>query len=173
MNNTKRKVFKGTRFLCFELAGEEYCIEIKRIREILALPDITPVPDAPEYIRGVMNLRGIIIPLVDLRLKFHLPFRDYTDRTCAIVIEPELDGDPVLMGITVDEIHEVVGIPDEQINPLPYINSRIRSEYIQGFTEQDSIIRIILDIDRLLNSRDLDIAAELTENADTEEVHHE
>jgi len=173
MNNTKRKVFKGTRFLCFGLAGEEYCIEIRRIREILALPDITPVPDAPEYIRGVMNLRGIIIPLVDLRLKFRMPFREYTDRTCAIVIEPELDGEAVLMGITVDEIHEVIGIPDDQINPLPYINSRVRSEYIHGFTEQDSVIRIILDIDRLLSAKELDIAGESTEDADTEEDHHE
>lgn len=156
MNNTKRKVFKGARFLCFGLAGEEYCIEINKIREIFPLPEITPVPNSPEYIKGVMNLRGSIIPLVDLRLKFHLPFKEYNERSCAIVIEPKLDDDSVLMGIAVDTISEVIGIPDDQINQLSYINSRIRSEYIRGFTEQDSHIRIILDIDKMLNAKDLE-----------------
>lgn len=173
MDNTKRKVFKGTRFLSFQLAGEEYCVQITRIREILAMPEITPVPHAPEYIRGVMNLRGNILPLIDLRLKFKLPFNEYTDRSCAVVVEPRLEGESILMGLAVDTINEVLGITDEQITRLPYINARIRSEYIQGFTEQDGRIRILLDIDRVLGAADLELAERLADNTDAEEARHE
>lgn len=155
MEQNKARRAGGPKYLSFELVQEEYCIDIKRVREILGMPSITQVPQTPDYIRGVMNLRGSIIPVIDLRLKFGLPFMEYGNRTCIVVVTIPLPGAAMLMGIVVDTIHEVVPIPDDAITRLPYINSRIKSEYLHGFTESDQKFRIILDIDKVLSDKEL------------------
>ncbi len=119
------------------------------------MPSITPIPQTPDYIRGVMNLRGSIIPVIDLRLKFGLPFRDYGNRTCVVVVTLPLPTGTMFMGIVVDTIHEVIPIPEDAITRLPYINSRIKSEYLHGFTESGNKFRIILDIDKVLSDKEL------------------
>lgn len=155
MEASARKTLHGSRYLSFVLSGEEYCIEIRRIREILAMPTVTAVPQTPAFIRGVMNLRGSIVPVVDLRLKFRMEFRPYEERTCVIVVEIPSDSGMTLMGIIVDTINEVVAIPTDKINHLPYINARINEEYIQGFSETDKGIRIVLDMDNVLSTKEL------------------
>jgi len=170
MESSKRKTITGTRFLSFNLAGEEYCMEILSIREILGMPDVTPVPQTPDYIRGVMNLRGNIVPVINLRLKFHMDSLQQNDRTCIIVVEiPSNDEKPMLMGIIVDTIHEVIAIPEDKINRIPYINTRIHASYIQGFSEIDGKIRILLDIQKILSQDDLSDIQELEHAKTTEE----
>lgn len=155
MEQSRKAAFKGTKYLSFELAKEEYCIEIGRIKEILAIPEITPIPHTPGYMKGVMNLRGNILPVMDLRLKFDLPFREYSDRTCVVVVEiPGGDG-VMLLGVVVDAIHEVLAIPDDKVTRLPYVNARIRSEYLQGFTETANRLRILLDINKVFAGNDM------------------
>ncbi|MBN1523437.1 MAG: purine-binding chemotaxis protein CheW [Spirochaetales bacterium] len=154
MEITKRKTLTGSRYLSFVLNDEEYGIEILKIKEIMGMTEITSIPQTPPFIRGVINLRGKIIPIIDLRLKFEMDERDYTDRTCIIVVEIEFEGEITLMGIVVDSIQEVVSIPEEKISEVPYINSKVRSEYIHGIAETGETIKIILDITQVLTEEE-------------------
>ena len=152
MEMNRRKIMSGERFLSFVLNGEEYCIEIGKIREIMGMTAISKLPQTPDFIKGVINLRGRIIPIIDLRIKFGMEAQDYTDRTCIIVVDLPADGETVLMGVVVDTIQEVVGIPAEKISEVPYVNARIRSEYIKGIAEAEKGIKIILDIAKVLSA---------------------
>ena len=161
MEITKRKTLTGSRFLSFVLNDEEYCIEILKIKEIMGMTAITPIPQTPEFIKGVINLRGQIIPIIDLRLKFEMPFKDYADRTCIVVVELDYDGQMTLMGIVVDSIQEVINIPEERISEVPYINAKIKSEYIQGIAETGDKIKIILDIMKVLTQEEFVILKDI------------
>jgi purine-binding chemotaxis protein CheW len=132
MEITKRKTLTGSRYLSFVLNEEEYGIEILKIKEIMGMTDITAIPQTPPFIKGVINLRGKIIPIIDLRLKFEMEDRPYTDRTCIIVVEIMFEGEINLMGVVVDSIQEVINIPEDKISEVPYINAKVKSEYIQG-----------------------------------------
>lgn len=154
MEMTRRKTLTGARFLSFELCGEEYCINILLIKEIMGMTEITYIPQIPDFIKGVINLRGKIIPIIDLRLKFTLPFKEYTPRTCIIVVEFMFEGENTLMGVIVDSIQEVVSIPEEKISKIPYINAKIKSEYITGIAEAGESIKIILDINKVLTEEE-------------------
>jgi purine-binding chemotaxis protein CheW len=154
MELTKRKTLSGTRFLSFVLNNEEYCIEILKIKEIMGMTLITPIPQTPDFIKGVINLRGQIIPIIDLRLKFQMQFKDYSKRTSIIIVELLYENERTLMGIAVDTIKEVVGIPEEKITKIPYINAKIKTEYIKGVAEVGNSIKIILDISRALTEED-------------------
>jgi purine-binding chemotaxis protein CheW len=151
MEITKRKTLTGSRYLSFVLNDEEYCIEILKIKEIMGMTMITPIPQTPQFIKGVINLRGQIIPIIDLRLKFEMDYKDYADRTCIVVVELDYDGQLTLMGVVVDSIQEVINIPKEKISEVPYINAKIKSEYIQGIAETGDRIKIILDITKVLS----------------------
>jgi len=161
MEITKRKTLTGSRFLSFVLSDEEYCIEILKIREIMGMTDITEIPQTPDFIMGVINLRGQIIPIIDLRLKFDLEFKEYTDRTCIIVVEIEYEGEITLMGIVVDAIQEVINIPEEKVSKIPYINSKIKSDYILGVAETGDSIKIILDIRKVVTEEEFVLIKEL------------
>jgi purine-binding chemotaxis protein CheW len=161
MEITKRKALTGSRFLSFVLNNEEYCIEILKIKEIMGMTAITPIPQTPSFIKGVINLRGQIIPIVDLRLKFEMEYKDYADRTCIVVVELNYEDQLTLMGIVVDSIQEVINIPKEKISEVPYINAKIRSEYIQGIAETGDRIKIILDITKVLTQEEFVIIKEI------------
>jgi purine-binding chemotaxis protein CheW len=150
MEVTKRKTMTGSRFLSFILNNEEYCVEILKIKEIMGMTEITKIPQTPDFIQGVINLRGQIIPIIDLRLKFEMEFQEYSDRTCIVVVEMVYDKEMTLMGIVVDAIQEVISIPEESISKVPYINAKINSDYITGIAETGDTIKIILDITRVL-----------------------
>jgi len=150
----KRQINRGRKFLSFFICAEEYCIAIDYVKEIMGLPEITRLPQTPDFIIGVINLRGVIMPVIDMRKKLNLPWESYGPKACVIVIEFDFEGTETRMGIIVDETNEVVAIPAELISRIPYVNSKIRSEYIEGIAEMDEKIKIILDISKVLKDEE-------------------
>jgi purine-binding chemotaxis protein CheW len=144
----------GSRYINFSIGNESYCLEILKVRELMGMTDITPLPQTPDFIRGVINLRGQIIPIVDLRIKFGMEFKSYTKRTTIMVVEVELEGERMLMGLVVDSIQEVIAIPEEKINSLPYVNSRVKAEYIRGVADTPEGMKIVLDVLKILSDEE-------------------
>jgi purine-binding chemotaxis protein CheW len=143
------------KFLRFELAGEYYGLDILKIMEINGMMDITSVPQTPRFLRGLINLRGKVIPVIDLRLKFGLPEEAYTERTSIIVIEFKTIGGVTQMGIVVDRVSEVITINAADIDPAPEFGTRLKSEYIKGMAKTKTQVIIILDIDQILTDQEL------------------
>ncbi|MDR1871720.1 MAG: chemotaxis protein CheW [Deltaproteobacteria bacterium] len=141
--------------LRFELAGEFYGLDILKIREINGMMDITSVPQTPEFMKGLINLRGKVIPVIDLRLKFGLAEEEYTERTSIIVIEFKTVHGATQMGIVVDRVSEVITINRADIDPAPDFGTRLKSEYIKGMAKTKNQVLIILDIDLILTDEDL------------------
>ncbi len=163
MEAKERKNLSGLRYLSFILDEEEYCIDIIKIKEIMGMIEITKIPKTPNFIKGVINLRGQIIPIIDLRLKFEIPEIPYTDRTCIIVVELFYENELTLMGLVVDKIREVINIQDERITKIPYINLKINSDYISGMAEINDRIIVILDITKVLTEEEFVIIREIDE----------
>ncbi len=152
---------KENKFLTFCLGQEEYGVEILRVREIIGIIGITPLPQMPEYVKGVINLRGKIIPVIELRTKFALPSVEYTEATCVIVVEVSEDdeADHFQMGVIVDSVSEVLDIDRDDIEPAPRFGSVLKTEYILGMgkvndDDREKVI-ILLDIDKVMTQEDL------------------
>jgi len=144
-------VGKDNKYLTFKLFGEDYGMEIIKVKEIIGLMNITAIPQAPSCVKGVINLRGRVIPVVDLRLKFGLEETDYTERTCIIVTEAEGGNTTYLIGIIVDSVSEVQNIKGADVDPCPeFGSSRINTKYILGMAKTGGGIKILLDIDEVL-----------------------
>jgi len=140
------------KYLTFTLADEEYGISIMKIQEIIGLMKITTIPRTPEFVKGVINLRGKVIPVVDLRLRFGMEAVDYTDRTCIIVVEIEGQAGTVLTGIAVDSVSEVLNIKGEDIEDTPTFGIKLNTEDILGVAKVEGRVKILLDIDRVLSA---------------------
>jgi purine-binding chemotaxis protein CheW len=138
----------GGKFLTFFLAGEEYGIEILSVHEIIGMMPITSVPGTPEYICGIINLRGKIIPIVDLRSKFGMESKEQTSETCIIVVHVQ----GVEVGIVVDRVSEVLNIAGGDIEPPPSFGKEVNTEYILGIGKSQSKVKILLNIDRVISS---------------------
>ncbi|MDR1045816.1 MAG: chemotaxis protein CheW [Candidatus Adiutrix sp.] len=147
------------KFLQFELDGEYYGVDILKVREINGLMDITAVPQTPLFMKGLINLRGKVVPVIDLRLKFGLPEYRYDERTSIIVIEIKSVHGQVQMGIVVDTVSEVVNIRAENIEPAPNFGARLKSDYIRGMAKAKGRVIIILDIDLILTDEELTFGA--------------
>ncbi|OPY04348.1 MAG: Chemotaxis protein CheW [Syntrophaceae bacterium PtaB.Bin038] len=143
------------KYLTFSLAGEEYGIGILKVKEIIGMMNITPVPQTPEFVKGVINLRGKVIPVVDLRLRFALEAAAYTERTCIIVVEVAGTSGSVMMGIVVDAVSEVLNIRGADIENTPAFGVKLNTDFILGMAKAAGGIKILLDIDRVLSSEDL------------------
>jgi purine-binding chemotaxis protein CheW len=141
-------------YITFKLGDELFAINVAQVREVLELPLITKVPTAPDYMRGVVNVRGKAIPVVDLRLKFGLPSTPDTVNSRIVVLELELDGETTVVGGIADSVHEVIELEADQINPPPRIAMRWRTELIQGMGKRGDEFIIILDINRVFTSAD-------------------
>jgi purine-binding chemotaxis protein CheW len=140
----------STTFLSFRLGEEEYGVEVLRVREILALVEITPLPRAPGHIKGVINLHGTILPVIDLRTRLGMETEDYTGQTCIIVVEVSREpGDHVLMGLIVDQVRDVVTIPDAGIEALPTLESSQAPDLIAGIGRLTTGTITLLDIDAI------------------------
>ena len=139
------------KYLTFTLASEEYGIGILKIREIIGMMPITTVPQTPDFVKGVINLRGKVIPVMDLRLRFRMEAIDYTERTCIIVVEIELSGRIVQIGIVVDAVSEVLNIKNEEIEDTPKFGTKLDTDYIFGMAKREGGVKILLDIDRVLS----------------------
>jgi len=140
------------RFLTFHLGKESYGIEIQYVTEIIVMQEITKVPDLPESMIGVVNLRGNVISVMDMRKRFHLESRDYDDRTCIIVVNIA----DLAIGLLVDTVNEVLNIPEEQVDPPPKTHSGIKSNYIMGMGKVDDQVKILLDIEKILHEKELE-----------------
>jgi purine-binding chemotaxis protein CheW len=140
------------KYLTFHLAGEDYGVEIRYVTEIIGIQKITEVPDMPDFIRGVINLRGKVIPVMDVRTRFRLPSREYDERTCIIVV----DINESAVGLLVDEVREVADIPEAQVEAPPATGKGSGSGYIQGMGKLDNEVKIILNVNRLLNDGELE-----------------
>jgi len=143
------------KYLTFSLDNEEYGIGILKIKEIIGMMPITPVPQTPAHVKGVINLRGKVIPVVDLRLKFGMDAMEYTDRTSIIVVEIASTPGTIQIGIVVDSVSEVLTIKGDEIEDTPTFDSTFNSDYILGMAKMDGGVRILLDIDRVLSAHEL------------------
>jgi len=152
----KAMVDREGKYLTFTMDKEEYGIGILKIKEIIGMMPITPVPRTPEHVKGVINLRGKVIPVVDLRLKFGMDAIDYTERTCTIVVEIEGSTGTVMMGIVVDSVSEVLNIKGEDIEDTPTFGTRLDTDYILGMAKMEGGVKILLDIDRVLSTQELE-----------------
>jgi purine-binding chemotaxis protein CheW len=146
---------KAGKFLTFTLAEEEYGIGILKVKEIIGMMPITSVPRTPKFVKGVINLRGKVIPVMDLRLKFGMPAIDYTDRTCIIVVEIDTEDMTIQIGIVVDSVSEVLNIREEEMEHAPSFGTQVDTAYILGMAKIDSGVKILLDIDRVLSAGEL------------------
>ncbi len=149
------------KYLTFRLADEEYGISILKIKEIIGVMPITTVPRTPEFVKGVINLRGKVIPVITLRKKFGMEEAEYTDKTCIVVVEILIDTGKVQIGIVVDTVSEVLNIKGEDIEDTPDFGTKLDTEYILGMAKMQGGVKILLDIDRVLSAEEL----ELLENA--------
>lgn len=138
------------KYLTFALGAEEYGIGILKIREIVGIMPITSVPRTSEFVKGVINLRGKVIPVMDLRLRFGMEEIDYTERTCIIVVEIEGQAGTVMIGIVVDSVSEVLNIKGDDIEDAPTFCAKLDTEYILGMAKMEGGVKILLDINRVL-----------------------
>ncbi len=145
------------KYLTFALAHEEYGIGIRKIKEIIGMMPIRSVPRTPEYVKGVINLRGKVIPVIDLRLRFGMPESAYTERTCIVVVEVEGSGGVVITGIVVDSVSEVLNIKTESIEDTPAFGASLDTRYILGMAKMEGGVKILLDIDRVLGAEELSL----------------
>ena len=150
-----RTTNNNQKYLTFTLEGEEYGIHILKIKEIIGMMPITSVPRTPDYMKGVINLRGKVIPVVDLRLKFGIEEADYNDRTCIVVVEIKVDSDTFLVGIVVDAVSEVLTIKGEEIEAAPTFGAKLNTDYILGMAKIDGGVKILIDIDRIMSAAEI------------------
>lgn len=145
----------SAQYLTFQLAGDEFAIGILRVREILEYDTITRVPSAPAAIRGVINLRGAVVPVVDLAVRFGLPATAVTKRTCIVIVEVRADDEEFVMGVLADAVSQVIDLAPGDIEPPPPFGARVRVDYLVGMGKLDRRFVLILDIDRLLAGLDV------------------
>ncbi len=138
-------------YLSFRLGDEDYCLEIRHVTEIVGIQKVTEVPDMPHYVRGVVNLRGQVIPVIDMRLRFNMPGRDYDERTCIVVIS--LHNSQV--GLVVDTVNEVRSIEESSVSPPPKGGGAESAQYIRGLGKVGDSVKIILDTNKLLFANEL------------------
>jgi purine-binding chemotaxis protein CheW len=144
------------KFLTFSIGKEEYGIEVCYVTEIIGIQTITEVPELPDYIKGIINLRGKIIPVMDVRLRFNKESKDYNDRTCIIVIDIK----EISIGLIVDAVSEVLSIPDSNIVSPPQVNRGIHNRYIKAIGKIDNKVKLILDCNKLLNDDEIENLSE-------------
>lgn len=145
------------KYLTFTIGQEEYGLEIKYITEIVVIQEITMVPDMPQYMKGVINLRGNVISVMDMRNRFHLEDREYDDRTCIIVV----DLDKLQIGLIVDSVKEVSDIPATQVDPPPATHYGLKSGYVKGMGKLNDSVKILLDVEKILYEKDLEVIQQI------------
>jgi len=147
---------KEGKYLAFSLANEEYGISILKVREIIGMMQITTVPKTPDFVKGVINLRGKVIPVMDLRLRFGMEAIEYTDRTCIIVVEVEGRGVEVQIGTVVDSVSEVLNVNGDEIKETPTFGVKLNTDYILGMATVEGGVKILLDVDKVLTEQEVE-----------------
>ena len=153
----------STQYLTFKLGEEIFALDVAEVREILDFTTVTKVPRTPSFMRGVINLRGSVVPVMDLRLKFGMSATEQTVNSCIIVVEMSLEGDNIVIGVLADAVQEVIDMEPEQIEPAPRIGTNLNMDYILGMGKHNGTFMMILDIDRIFN--DAEFLPDLAANA--------
>lgn len=149
------EITETVQYLTFKLADEVFALDVAKVREILEITTITKVPQTPDFMRGVINLRGSVVPVIDMRLKFGMSPIEQTVNTCIIVVEISMDGDTTVLGALADSVQEVVEMEPDSIEPAPHIGTKLNTEFIKGMGKIDGRFVMILDIDRVFSSDEL------------------
>lgn len=144
-----------TQYLTFKLDDEVFALDISQVREVLDFTAITKVPRTPDFMRGVINLRGSVVPVVDMRLKFDMSKTEQTVNTCIIIVEINIENERIVLGALADSVQEVIELGPGQIEPAPRIGTRLHTEFIKGMGKRDESFIIILDIDRIFSIDEL------------------
>ena len=148
-------IAETTQFLTFRLDEEVFALDITKVREVLDFTTVTKVPRTPEFMRGVINLRGSVVPVVDLRVKFGMTRTESTVNTCIIISEVAVDGEQMVLGCLADSVQEVLDLEAGSIAPAPRIGTKLRTEFIKGMGKREDRFLILLDIDKLFSSDEL------------------
>ena len=149
------EITETRQYLTFKLATEVFAIDVAKVREVLDFTSITKVPRTPDFMSGVINLRGNVVPVVDLRLCFEMSKTEKTVNTCIVVVEVILEGESTIIGALADSVEEVIDLEPEQIEPAPRIGTQIRIDFIKGMGKRDAQFLMILDIDRVFSAEEL------------------
>ncbi|MDD2367151.1 MAG: chemotaxis protein CheW [Desulfuromonadaceae bacterium] len=147
---------EATQYLTFSLAEEIFAIDVGRVREILEITTITKVPKTPDFMQGVINLRGSVVPVIDMRLKFGMSGSERTVNTCIIVVEVAMDGENVVLGALADSVQEVIEMEPDQIEAAPHIGTHLNTDFIKGMGKHNERFVMILDIDKIFSSEELE-----------------
>ena len=142
-------------YLTFKLDDEVFALGIDKVREVLDYTSVTKVPQTPDFMRGVINLRGSVVPVVDMRLKFGMAKTEKTVNTCIIIVEINLEGETAVLGALADSVQEVLDLEPHQIEPAPKIGTKLRTDFIRGMGKRDEQFIIILDIDKVFSGAEL------------------
>jgi purine-binding chemotaxis protein CheW len=153
-------ITETTQYLTFKLDEEVFALDVAKVREILEYTTVTKVPRTPDFMRGVINLRGSVVPVIDLRLKFGMSRTEQTVNTCIIVTEVGMDDETILLGALADSVQEVNEMEPEQIEAAPHVGTRLNTDFIKGMGKQDSNFVMILDIDKVFSGDELSTVME-------------
>ena len=153
-------ITETTQYLTFKLEDEVFALDISKVREVLDYTDITKVPKTPDFMKGVINLRGSVVPVVDMRLKFGMPGIAKTVNTCIIIVEVTLEGETAVLGALADSVQEVLDLEPGEIEPAPRIGTKLRTEFLRGMGKRDNHFVMILDIDQVFSADELALVAD-------------
>jgi purine-binding chemotaxis protein CheW len=148
-------ITETTQYLTFKLNEEIFALDISKVKEVLDFTEITKIPQTPEFMKGVINLRGGVVPVVDMRLKFGMSETVRTVNTCIIIVEVTIGGEAMVLGALVDSVQEVMDLEPGQIEPAPRIGTRLRTEFIRGMGKRENHFIMILDIDKVFSADEL------------------
>jgi purine-binding chemotaxis protein CheW len=155
------EIAEATQYLTFKLDEETFALDVAKVREILDFTDITKVPQTPDFMRGVINLRGSVVPVVDMRLKFGMSRTDKTVNTCIVVVEVATEGETLVLGALADSVQEVIELESAQIEPAPKIGTKLRTDFIRGMGKHNGKFIMILDIDKVFSSDEITLVQEV------------
>ncbi len=160
-----QELLETNQFLAFKLEEEIFAFDISKVREVLEFSTVTKVPQTPDMMKGVINLRGSVVPVIDMRTKFGMGETEKTVNTVVIIIELDLDGESTMIGALVDSVKEVMDLDAEHIEPPPNIGTRLNTDFIRGMGKQDDQFIIILDIERIFSSEELELVQQAGKQA--------
>ncbi|MBF0558964.1 MAG: chemotaxis protein CheW [Nitrospirae bacterium] len=154
-------IMETTQYLTFKLEDEVFALDISKVREVLDFATVTKVPRTPEFMRGVINLRGSVVPVVDMRLKFGMSKTEKTVNTCIIIVEISIEGESAILGALADSVQEVIDLEPAQIEPPPRIGTKLKTEFIRGMGKRNDQFVILLDIDKIFSADELSVIQDI------------
>jgi purine-binding chemotaxis protein CheW len=160
MNSSE--VAERRQYLSFTLAGNDYAVAILQVKEILQYETVTPVPSVPRSVRGIINLRGSVVPVIDLTVKFGLAVAPVTKRTCIVIVEAALEGERTVLGFVADAVREVLELGPQDVEPPPPFGTQVRVDHLLGMAKAEKGFVLLLDLDRVVSAGELELGSQLS-----------